>query len=200
MLRYAEFGPNRGMREPLHRWLADEIEQRSQGRLVLRTSFGGSLISAKNVLRGVSAGVADLGTIVAAYTPAQFERYRVADLPVGEDDPWVGLRAAIEEQHRARKAALLWAIRTGAYQLGLLAVPEWITRLAVVLGALLALIRSIAAAHLSLFGRGAHMTAAMGLVGIGLWTTPRSSSSVGMRAPSSAPWRFRPIQAPLRGI
>ena len=96
ILRYAEFGPNRGMREPLQRWLADEIHERTQGQLVLRTSFGGSLISARNVLRGVSAGVADLGTIVAAYTPAQFERYRVADLPVGDDDPWVGLRAAYD--------------------------------------------------------------------------------------------------------
>ena len=84
------------MREPLQRWLAEEIHQRSQGRLTLRTSFGGSLIGARNVLRGVSAGVADLGTIVAAYTPAQFERYRVADLPMGDDDPWVGLRAAYD--------------------------------------------------------------------------------------------------------
>ncbi len=96
ILRYAEFGPNRGMREPLQRWLADEIHRRSQGQLVLRTSFGGSLIGARNVLRGVAAGVADLGTIVAAYTPAQFERYRVTDLPVGDDDPWVGLRAAYD--------------------------------------------------------------------------------------------------------
>ncbi len=36
MLRYAEFGPNRGMREPLHRWLAGEIEQRSPGSARLR--------------------------------------------------------------------------------------------------------------------------------------------------------------------
>ena len=47
-------------------------------------------------------------------------------------------------------AALLWA-----YQMGLLAVPEWITRLAFVLGALLALIRSVCATHLSFLGRGA---------------------------------------------
>ena len=52
-------------------------------------------------------------------------------------------------------AALLWAVRTGAYQMGLLAVPEWITRLAFVLGALLALIRSVCATHLSFLGRGA---------------------------------------------
>ena len=51
-------------------------------------------------------------------------------------------------------AALLWALRTGAYQMGLLSVPEWITRLAFVLGALLALIRSICATHLSFLRRG----------------------------------------------
>ena len=44
--------------------------------------------------------------------------------------------------------ALLWALRTGAYQMGLLSVPEWITRLAFVLGALLALIRTVCATHL----------------------------------------------------
>ena len=45
-------------------------------------------------------------------------------------------------------AALLWAVGTGAYQMGLLSVPEWITRLAFVLGASLALIRCVCAAHL----------------------------------------------------
>ena len=49
--------------------------------------------------------------------------------------------------------ALIWAVGTGAYQMGLLAVPEWITRLAFVLGALLALIRCCSAVHLSLLTR-----------------------------------------------
>ena len=96
VLRFSEFGPNRGTRALVQDWFADELYQRSQGQLILRTTYGGSLISAKNTLRGVAAGVADLGAIVAAYTPAQFERYRVADLPVGDDDPWVGLRSAYD--------------------------------------------------------------------------------------------------------
>ncbi len=52
-------------------------------------------------------------------------------------------------------AALAWAVGTGAYQMGLLSVPEWITRLAFVLGASLALIRSLGAAHLWFLGRRA---------------------------------------------
>lgn len=45
--------------------------------------------------------------------------------------------------------ALAWAAGTGAYHMGLLAVPEWITRLAFVLGAGLALLRSASSAHIA---------------------------------------------------
>lgn len=92
-LRYAEFGPNRGWRQAIHKWMLAEIEKRSEGQLKLRTSFGGSLIKARAVLRGVGAGLADLGTIVGVYTPKQLVNYRVGDIPTGNDDPWVGLMA-----------------------------------------------------------------------------------------------------------
>jgi len=95
-LRFAEFAPNSGTRQAIQTWLEAEVANRSTGALGMRTYYGGTLISARNVLRGVSAGIADLGTIVAAYTPAQFPSYLVTDLPLGDDDPWVGLRAAYE--------------------------------------------------------------------------------------------------------
>lgn len=95
-LRYAEFGPNRGWRAVVQKWLLTELEKRSNGELKLKTTFGGALIKPRAVLRGVGSGLADMGTIVGAYTPAQMVNYRIGDIPTGNDDPWVGLRAMHE--------------------------------------------------------------------------------------------------------
>lgn len=93
VLRFAEFGPNRGWRADVQAWLAEEIEARSNGELKLNTSFGGSLIKARDVLDGVGDGLADLGTIVGVYTPKKLGNYRVGDIPTGNDDAYVGLMA-----------------------------------------------------------------------------------------------------------
>ena len=92
-LRYAEFSPNRGWRAAVHKWMVKELEKRSKGQIKVRVSWGGSLIKARAVLRGVGSGLADMGTIVGVYTPKQLENFRVGDIPTGNDDPWVGLRA-----------------------------------------------------------------------------------------------------------
>lgn len=95
-LRYAEFGPNRGWRQKLHQWLGEQMKERFDGRIELKTTFGGGLIKSRDVLRGVGAGIADIGTIVGVYTPSQLTNYRVGDIPTGNDDPWVGMSAAYE--------------------------------------------------------------------------------------------------------
>lgn len=96
VLRFAEFGPNRGWREVTQRWLAEEVEKRTNGELKIQTTFGGALIKARNVLQGVGDGLADMGTIVGVYTPMRMANYRVGDIPTGNDDPYVGLAAMYE--------------------------------------------------------------------------------------------------------
>lgn len=96
VLRFAEFGPNRGWREVTQKWLAEEVEKRTGGELKLQTTFGGALIKARNVLQGVGDGLADMGTIVGVYTPKRMANYRVGDIPTGNDDPYVGLAAMYE--------------------------------------------------------------------------------------------------------
>ena len=95
-LRYAEFGPNRGWREQVHAYLAEEVSARTNGELEIQSTFGGALIKARDVLRGVGDGLADMGTIVGVYTPQQMANYRAFDIPSGNDDPFVGLAAAYE--------------------------------------------------------------------------------------------------------
>ena len=48
-----------------------EIEKRSNGRLIIEPYWSGSLLAGGETLRGVGAGIADMGYVYAAYTPAQ---------------------------------------------------------------------------------------------------------------------------------
>jgi len=48
-----------------------EIEKRSNGRLKIEPYWSGSLLAGGETLRGVGSGIADMGFVYAAYTPAQ---------------------------------------------------------------------------------------------------------------------------------
>lgn len=93
VLRFAEFGPNAGVRAKGLQWFADELQKRSKGSLSLQIHWGGALLKGQNILKGVKDGVADMGSIAAAYAPKPLRLYAVGDLPLGNTDPWVGMRA-----------------------------------------------------------------------------------------------------------
>ncbi len=44
-------------------------------------------------MSGVADGVADLGTVISVYFPQEMVAYGIADLPLQNDDAWVGMRA-----------------------------------------------------------------------------------------------------------
>ena len=90
-LRYAEFGPNRGARAAALQWFADEI-----GKLSVEFQWGGALLKARAVLKGLGDGVADMGSIIAAYNPKEMQLYGIGDLPIDNSDVWVGMRAMYE--------------------------------------------------------------------------------------------------------
>lgn len=93
VIRYAEFGPNRGSRAAALEWLADEINERSNGRLEVEFHWGKALLGTKAVLKGVSDGVADAGSVIGFFTPKELVIYNIGDLPVENSDEWVGMRA-----------------------------------------------------------------------------------------------------------
>ena len=95
-LRYAEFGPNRGARAAALQWFAEEIDRRSGGELDVEFQWGGALLKPRAVLKGVGDGVADLGSIIAAYNPKEMQLYGIGDLPIDNSDVWVGMRAMYE--------------------------------------------------------------------------------------------------------
>ncbi|MEN2977630.1 C4-dicarboxylate TRAP transporter substrate-binding protein (plasmid) [Tistrella bauzanensis] len=95
-LSLTQYGPDRGWQADLLKAYAERVREASGGELDIRITFGGALIAAKDVLRGVGDGVADLGSFIAVYTPAELFNYRVGDLPVGSTDPWVGNASMME--------------------------------------------------------------------------------------------------------
>ncbi|MEX0759727.1 MAG: C4-dicarboxylate TRAP transporter substrate-binding protein [Tistlia sp.] len=106
VLRYSDYGPNRGSRAETLQWWADQIEERSGGDLKVEFHWGGALLGGKATLGGLSTGVADAGTVIGFFTPSELRGYNIGDLPVENSDEWVGLRAldALASENAALKA------------------------------------------------------------------------------------------------
>lgn len=96
VLRYTDGGPNRGARAAAQTYFADQVEALSGGDLKLEIHWGGALLKFKAALGGIGAGTADLGAVIAVYTPNELKAMTIGDLPGGNSDPWVGMRAMYE--------------------------------------------------------------------------------------------------------
>jgi TRAP-type C4-dicarboxylate transport system substrate-binding protein len=95
-LNFAQYGPDRGFQAEIVKQFAEDVKAATDGEVDVRITFGGALIDTRDVLRGVSDGVADLGSFIAVYTPAELFNFRVGDLPIGNVDPWIGASAMQE--------------------------------------------------------------------------------------------------------
>ncbi|MFH1913716.1 MAG: TRAP transporter substrate-binding protein [Pseudomonadota bacterium] len=65
----------------MERW-KDEAEKRTGGALAIQTFPGSTLLGAKNMLRGVQTGQADIGCISLPYYPGVFPAMSALNLPV----------------------------------------------------------------------------------------------------------------------
>ena len=94
--RWTDGGPNRGARAQGLQWLAQQVTKRTNGSVKFEFHWAGALMPTKAALRGVGRGAADVGAIVAAYTPRELSAYSVVDLPFEISDIWVTMRASYE--------------------------------------------------------------------------------------------------------
>lgn len=79
-LTYANFPP--AVTFPsvqMERW-AKEVEKRTGGKVKVKTFPGGTLLGAKNMLEGVTAGTADIGNFAMSYQPGRFPVAEAVDL------------------------------------------------------------------------------------------------------------------------
>lgn len=82
-ISYANFPPAKTFPcVQMERW-KQEVEKRTAGKIQVQTYPGSTLLGAKNTLRGVMAGQADIGCISIAYHPGVFPLLSVMELPLG---------------------------------------------------------------------------------------------------------------------
>lgn len=79
-LTYANFPPAATFPSvQMERW-AREVEKRTGGKVMVKTFPGGTLLGAKNMLEGVTAGSADIGNLAMSYQPGRFPVSEAVDL------------------------------------------------------------------------------------------------------------------------
>jgi TRAP-type C4-dicarboxylate transport system substrate-binding protein len=82
-LNYANFPPAPTFPcVQMERW-KKEVEKRTNGKVVVNTFPGGTLLGAKNMMDGVIAGQADIGNLCMAYQPGRFIVTNATSLPLG---------------------------------------------------------------------------------------------------------------------
>lgn len=82
-LRFANFpGASTFPCIAMERW-ADEVRKKVGDAVVIETYPGGTLLEAKNMVRGVMQGQADIGCISLAYHPGAYPFLSVFELPLG---------------------------------------------------------------------------------------------------------------------
>lgn len=127
VLRYGEPGPNRGARAEATQWFADQVAELSGGDLRLDITWGGALFSERAAAQSLRDGVADLGSVIGVYFPQDMVAYAIADLPLDNPDPWVGMRAtdalmrdnaAIRDHLAAQGLVYVGTYTTSAVQMG----------------------------------------------------------------------------------
>lgn len=96
VLRFSDYGPNRGTRAEAMEWFADELSKRTDGDVTVEFYWGGSLLGGRDTLGGIASGVADMGTVVGFFTPKELELYNIGDLPFDNSDIRAGMRAIYE--------------------------------------------------------------------------------------------------------
>jgi len=89
-LSYANFSPAPTFPcTQMERW-KKEVEARTNGKVLVNTFPGGTLLGAKNMMDGVIAGQADIGCLCMAYQPGRFLITNATSLPLGIPNSLVG--------------------------------------------------------------------------------------------------------------
>ncbi|WP_295048149.1 C4-dicarboxylate TRAP transporter substrate-binding protein [uncultured Paracoccus sp.] len=126
-LIYGEAGPNRGVRAEATQWFVDQVAARTNGELTIDVNWGGALFSEKAAVQSIRDGVADLGSVIGVYFPQDMIAYGLADLPIPNPDPWIGMKATdklmreneqIRDNLAAQNLVYIGTYTTSAVQVG----------------------------------------------------------------------------------
>lgn len=92
-LKFANFlGPD-AAQILANRWWAEQVEERTNGRVTVEFFHSGALLDATDTLPGIGDGRADMGYTVHFYHPGELPLSTVAELPFMVSNPQVQTRA-----------------------------------------------------------------------------------------------------------
>lgn len=82
-LSYAFFTTETTFLGQMVQYWADEVEERTDGKVEVDIYWGGTLLDANNMFDGIHSGVADVGMTVLQYEPGKYPLVEIGELPVG---------------------------------------------------------------------------------------------------------------------
>jgi len=74
-------------------WYKGRIAELSDGEIDMRLQWGSALFKSGAAVQSIGDGVAEAGTVIAAYFQKEMAAYSIANLPISGADVWVALRA-----------------------------------------------------------------------------------------------------------
>ncbi len=85
-LKYAFFAPAGTFPGKQMQYWAEQVEERTNGKVVVETYPGGTLLNAREMWDGVSMGITDIGLSAPSYDPGRFPLTSGMALPLGFAD------------------------------------------------------------------------------------------------------------------
>jgi TRAP-type C4-dicarboxylate transport system substrate-binding protein len=82
-LSYAFFAPHNSFPAIQMEHWANELGARTDGKVEVEMYYGGTLLTAENMIDGVGVGTADIGITATSYEPHQYPLLKISDLPSG---------------------------------------------------------------------------------------------------------------------
>ena len=111
-LRFTTYDPPQGMEGQMAEWLMAKVEEKSGGQLTFEKYFGGSLLQARETLKGIQSGAADMGYIFVPYFPRELPAWTVAepflDGPVAPEKRAEFFWALYEQSPELKKSLARW--------------------------------------------------------------------------------------------
>jgi TRAP-type C4-dicarboxylate transport system substrate-binding protein len=105
-LTYSNFFPPKHVQSILGQQWCDEVEKRTQGKVVVEYYPGQTLTKSKQVYDGVVTGLSDVGMCLFAYTRGRFPVMEAVDLPLGYTSGVQATKVVNETYHEFMPAEL----------------------------------------------------------------------------------------------
>ena len=124
-LTSSDIGPSKRVFSMSYEWFLDELERRSNGKVVIKRYFSGALARAKETLPGLGRNLFDFGAIWLGRYPAELPLLQLPTMPAVTSKPGVLMSAAndlaknkfYEKEQQKNNTVFIYFISQPPYEL-----------------------------------------------------------------------------------